>query len=109
MLQLPDSSLENHYILVIHGTYDSPPEEGSPAPVPWYFVEKVPGNFCNTLASQLEESVLGRDAIWRKLPGTCPNLRVAPDAAKPVPAIPLIPLIHPHNLTTVAQGGAGTR
>eukprot|EP00897_Mesotaenium_endlicherianum_P002556 jgi/Mesen1/2328/ME000155S01420 len=56
---------ETHYVLVIHGTWDAPPEDGQPT---WY--HPAPDgevNFCSKLASLLGRGPLTRHAVWRQV------------------------------------------
>ncbi|CAI5508523.1 unnamed protein product [Closterium sp. Naga37s-1] len=63
-----DPSRETHYVLVVHGTFDSPPGPGNPPP--WYFLDaKRADNFCHLIAKDLKATPLGFDAVWRQLPG----------------------------------------
>ncbi|CAI5465856.1 unnamed protein product, partial [Closterium sp. Yama58-4] len=57
---------ENHYVIVIHGTFDAPPADGAPT---WY-QPPPPGeqNFCRKLSRLLALGPIGEDAIWRDLP-----------------------------------------
>ncbi|CAI5980819.1 unnamed protein product [Closterium sp. NIES-64] len=57
---------ENHYIIVIHGTFDAPPADGAPT---WY-QPPPPGeqNFCRKLSRLLALGPIGENAIWRDLP-----------------------------------------
>ncbi|CAI5499293.1 unnamed protein product, partial [Closterium sp. Naga37s-1] len=61
-----DAKSENHYIIVIHGTFDAPPPDGAPT---WY-QPPAPGeqNFCRKLSRLLALGSIGEDAIWRDLP-----------------------------------------
>ncbi|CAI5516843.1 unnamed protein product [Closterium sp. Naga37s-1] len=63
-----DPARETHYVLVVHGTFDSPPGPGNPPP--WYFLDaKRADNFCHLIAKDLAATPLGFDAVWRQLPG----------------------------------------
>ncbi|CAI5962947.1 unnamed protein product [Closterium sp. NIES-65] len=61
-----DTKSENHYVVVIHGTFDAPPPDGAPT---WY-QPPAPGeqNFCRKLSRLLALGPIGEDAIWRDLP-----------------------------------------
>ncbi|GJP38339.1 hypothetical protein CLOM_g22790 [Closterium sp. NIES-68] len=61
-----DINHENHYVIVIHGTFDAPPADGAPT---WY-QPPAPGeqNFCRKLSRLLAGGPIGEDAIWRELP-----------------------------------------
>ncbi|CAI7851438.1 unnamed protein product [Closterium sp. NIES-54] len=61
-----DTKIENHYVIVIHGTFDAPPADGAPT---WY-QPPAPGeqNFCRKLSRLLALGPIGEDAIWRDLP-----------------------------------------
>ncbi|CAI5499300.1 unnamed protein product [Closterium sp. Naga37s-1] len=61
-----DADSENHYVIVIHGTFDAPPPDGAPT---WY-QPPPPGeqNFCRKLSRLLALGPIGEDAIWRDLP-----------------------------------------
>ncbi|CAI7831228.1 unnamed protein product, partial [Closterium sp. NIES-53] len=61
-----DISSENHYVIVIHGTFDAPPPGGAPT---WY--QPPPAgeqNFCRKLSRLLALGPIGQDAVWRDLP-----------------------------------------
>ncbi|CAI5457512.1 unnamed protein product [Closterium sp. Yama58-4] len=61
-----DAKSENHYVIVIHGTFDAPPADGAPT---WY-QPPAPGeqNFCRKLSRLFALGPIGEDAIWRDLP-----------------------------------------
>ncbi|GJP76655.1 hypothetical protein CLOP_g7068, partial [Closterium sp. NIES-67] len=61
-----DLKSENHYVIVIHGTFDAPPADGAAT---WY-QPPAPGeqNFCRKLSRLLAGGPIGEDAVWRELP-----------------------------------------
>lgn len=65
-----DSTKENHYVLVIHGTFDAPPADGLPT---WY---QMPApneqNFCSKVAKLLDYGSITGAAVWRALPCDLP-------------------------------------
>ncbi|CAI5485043.1 unnamed protein product [Closterium sp. Yama58-4] len=77
-----DPSRETHYVLVVHGTFDSPPGPGSPPP--WYFLDaKRADNFCHLIAKDLARTPLGFDAVWRTLPDSHAGMRLREDVPYP--------------------------
>ncbi|CAI6009453.1 unnamed protein product, partial [Closterium sp. NIES-65] len=61
-----DASQETHYVIVVHGTFDAPPVDGSRT---WY-QPAAPGeiNFCSKIDARLAEGPLGGGCVWRELP-----------------------------------------
>ncbi|CAI7780506.1 unnamed protein product [Closterium sp. NIES-53] len=77
-----DPSRETHYVLVVHGTFDSPPGPGNPPP--WYFLDaKRADNFCHLIAKDLKATPLGFDAVWRQLPDSHAGMRLREDVPYP--------------------------
>ncbi|CAI5527263.1 unnamed protein product [Closterium sp. Naga37s-1] len=70
-----DASQETHYVIVVHGTFDAPPDDGSRT---WY-QPTAPGeiNFCSKIDARLAEGPLGGGCVWRELPAEPPaRLRI---------------------------------
>ncbi|CAI5502373.1 unnamed protein product, partial [Closterium sp. Naga37s-1] len=70
-----DASQETHYVIVVHGTFDAPPDDGSRT---WY-QPAAPGeiNFCSKIDARLAEGPLGGGCVWRDLPAEPPaRLRI---------------------------------
>ncbi|CAI5468609.1 unnamed protein product [Closterium sp. Yama58-4] len=65
-----DASRETHYVIVVHGTFDAPPDDGSRT---WY-QPAAPGeiNFCSKIGARLAEGPLGGGCVWRELPAEPP-------------------------------------
>ncbi|CAI5960329.1 unnamed protein product [Closterium sp. NIES-65] len=77
-----DPARETHYVLVVHGTFDSPPAAGNPPP--WYFLDaKRADNFCHLIAKDLKGTPLGFDAVWRQLPDSHAGMRLREDVPYP--------------------------
>ncbi|CAI5468177.1 unnamed protein product [Closterium sp. Yama58-4] len=64
-----NATRETHYVIVVHGTFDAPPSDGTHT---WY-QPAVPGkhNFCSKIGALLARGPLGADSVWRKLPAGC--------------------------------------
>ncbi|GJP56296.1 hypothetical protein CLOM_g15364 [Closterium sp. NIES-68] len=65
-----DASHETHYVVVVHGTFDAPPADGSRT---WY-QPAAPGeqNFCSKIGALLADGPLGGGCVWRELPSALP-------------------------------------
>ncbi|GJP53775.1 hypothetical protein CLOM_g12915 [Closterium sp. NIES-68] len=61
-----DAARETHYVIVVHGTFDAPPSDGTRT---WY-QPAAPGehNFCSKISALLARGPLGADSVWRELP-----------------------------------------
>ena len=66
-----DTAHEKHYVLVLHGTFDAPPSDGSAT---WYFpAPEGETNFCSKIAKLLDRTKIGGKAVWRELPCEAPS------------------------------------
>ncbi|CAI5963147.1 unnamed protein product [Closterium sp. NIES-64] len=57
---------ETDYVIVVHGTFDAPPADGSRT---WY-QPPAPGeqNFCAKMGALLARGPIGAGSVWRKIP-----------------------------------------